>query len=86
MSLEALNGVVTGPSWKTKQAGISSPTGRVVHPLAGLEPELTRPAAERAVIVPALTPTPGPAPAERHGVVTIETGEGPEGDYVDRLF
>ena len=60
--------------------------GRVLHPLAGLEPELPTPAAERAVIVPALTPAPGPAPTERHGVVTIEKGEGPEGDYVDRLF
>lgn len=60
--------------------------GRVLHPLAGLEPELPTPAAERAVIVPAMTPTPGPAPSERRGVVTIEKGEGPEGEYVDRLF
>ena len=60
--------------------------GRVLHPLAGLEPELPTPAAERAVIVPALTPTPGPAPAERHGLVTIDKGEGLEGEYVDRLF
>jgi len=60
--------------------------GRVLHPLAGLEPELPTPAAERAIIVPALTATPGPAPSERHGLVTIEKGEGLEGDYVDRLF
>ena len=60
--------------------------GRVLHPLAGLEPELPTPVAERAVIVPALTPTPGPAPTERYGVMTIEKGEGIEGDYVDRLF
>ncbi len=60
--------------------------GRVVLPLAGLEPELPTPAAEHAVIVPALTPTPGPALTERHGLVMIEKGDGPEGDYVDRLF
>ena len=60
--------------------------GRVLYPLAGLEPELPTPAAERAVIVPALTPVPGPAPDERHGLVTVEKGEGLEGDYVDRLF
>jgi hypothetical protein len=60
--------------------------GRVLHPLSGLEPELPAPAAERAVIVPAMTPTPGPAPIERHGVLTIEKPEGPEGDYIDRLF
>lgn len=45
--------------------------GRVLRPLAGLEPELPTPAAERAVIVPAMTPSPGPAPTERHGVLTI---------------
>ena len=60
--------------------------GRVLYPLAGLAPELPTPAAERAVIVPALTRAPGPAPTERHGVVTIENGEGLEGEYVDRLF
>jgi len=60
--------------------------GRVLHPLAGLEPELPTPAAERAVIVPAMTPSPGPAPGERHGVLTIPKVGGAEGDYVDRLF
>ena len=60
--------------------------GRVLHPLAGLEPDLPTPAAERAVIVPAMTPTPGPAPTERRGVVTIEKGEGLEGEYIARLF
>jgi hypothetical protein len=60
--------------------------GRVLFPLAGLEPELPTPAAERAAIVPAMTPTPGPAPTEQPGVVTIEKREGPEGDYIDRLF
>ena len=60
--------------------------GRVLHPLAGLEPELPTPAAERAVIVPAMTPTATPTPAERRGVLTIETREGPEADYIDRLF
>jgi len=60
--------------------------GRVLHPLAGLEPELPIPAADRAIIVPAMTPSPGPAPIERHGVQTIETPEGTEGDYVNRLF
>ncbi len=60
--------------------------GRVLHPLAGLEPELPTPAAERAVIVPAITPTPTPAPTERHGLLMIEKGEGAEGNYVDRLF
>ncbi len=60
--------------------------GRVLHPLAGLEPEYPVPAAAHAVIVPAMTPTPGPAPAERRGSLTIEKAEGPEGDYVDRLF
>jgi len=60
--------------------------GRVLHPLAGLEPELPTPAAERAVIVPPMTPTPTPTPTERRGVVTIETPDGPEAGYVDRLF
>jgi hypothetical protein len=60
--------------------------GRVLHPLAGLEPEFPVPAAERAVIVPAMTPTPGPAPAERPGVLTIDRGEGLEGEYTDQLF
>jgi len=59
---------------------------RVLHPLAGLEPELPTPAAERAVIVPAMTPSPGPAPTERRGVLTIKNVGGAEGDYVDRLF
>ena len=60
--------------------------GRVLFPLAGLEPELPTPAAERAVIVPAMTPTPGPAAGERRGVVDIDMAEGPEGDYVRTLF
>jgi uncharacterized protein DUF2383 len=60
--------------------------GRVLYPLAGLEPDLPTPAAERALIVPAMTPTPGPAPGERRGVVEIDTAEGPEGDYVRELF
>jgi hypothetical protein len=60
--------------------------GRVLHPLAGLEPELPTPAAERAVIVPAMTPAPGPAPAERSGVLTIEKADGLEGEYTDQLF
>jgi hypothetical protein len=60
--------------------------GRVLHPLAGLEPELPAPAVERAVIVPAMMPTPGPAPAERRGSLTVERAEGPEGEYVDVLF
>ena len=60
--------------------------GRVLHPLAGLEPELPTPAAERAVIVPAMTPAPGPAPGERSGVLTIEKADGLEGDDVDQLF
>jgi hypothetical protein len=55
--------------------------GRVLHPLAGLEPEFPVPAAEHAVIVPAMTPTPGPAAAERPGVLTIDRGEGLEGEY-----
>ena len=60
--------------------------GRVLHPLSGLEPELPTPAAERAVIVPAMTPTPGPAPSERRGDLTVDKPEGPEGEYVDVLF
>jgi len=60
--------------------------GRVLYPLAGLEPELPTPASERALIVPAMTPTPGPAPAERPGVLDIETAEGLEGDYLRALF
>jgi hypothetical protein len=60
--------------------------GRVLLPLAGLEPELPTPAAERAVIVPAMTPAPGPAPAERSGVLTIEKADGLEGEYTDQLF
>ena len=60
--------------------------GRVLYPLAGLEPELPTPAVERALIVPAMTPTPGPAAGERSGVVTIDCGEGQESDYVRELF
>jgi hypothetical protein len=60
--------------------------GRILHPLAGLEPELPTPAADRAVIVPAMTPTPGPAPGERPGELVFETGEGLEGEYVRTLF
>jgi len=60
--------------------------GRVLHPLAGLEPELPTPAAERAVIVPAMTPVPGPAPAERSGTLTIEKADGLEREYTDQLF
>jgi hypothetical protein len=60
--------------------------GRVLHPLAGLEPELPVPAADRAVILPARTPTPGPATGERRGSVSIDKSQGLEGDYVDRLF
>ena len=60
--------------------------GRVLYPLAGLEPELPTPAAEHALMVPAMTPTPGPAPGERRGVVDIDTAEGLEGEYVRELF
>jgi len=60
--------------------------GRVLHPLAGLEPDLPTPAAERALVVPAMTPTPGPAPGERTGEVEIDMTEGPEADYVRTLF
>jgi hypothetical protein len=59
---------------------------RVLYPLAGLEPQLPTPAAERAVIVPPMTRAPGPAPGERRGDVRIETPEGPEGEYVRDLF
>jgi hypothetical protein len=45
-----------------------------------------QPAAERAGIVPAMTPAPGPAPAERSGVLTIEKPDGLEGEYTDQLF
>jgi hypothetical protein len=54
--------------------------------MAGLEPEFPVPAAERAVIVPTMTPSPGPAAAERPGVLTIDRGEGLEGEYTDQLF
>jgi hypothetical protein len=60
--------------------------GRVLHPLAGLEPELPMPASERAVIVPAMTPTHGPAPGERPGAVAVDIGAGLEGEYVKELF
>lgn len=60
--------------------------GRVLYPLAGLEPDLPTPAAERALIVPPMTPTPGPMPSERGGVIDIETADGPEGEYVRDLF
>jgi hypothetical protein len=60
--------------------------GRVLHPLAGLEPELPTPAAERAVIVPAMLPTPGPASGERTGAIEVEPSDGFEGEYVRQLF
>jgi hypothetical protein len=60
--------------------------GRVLHPLAGLEPELPMPASERAVIVPAMTPTPGPARGERSGALAVDIGDGLEGEYVKELF
>jgi len=63
-----------------------SAIGRVLHPLAGLEPDLPTPAAERAVIVPAMIPTPGPGASERRGTRKIDTPEGPEGEYVNSLF
>ena len=59
--------------------------GRVLHSLAGLEPELPTPASERALIVPDMTPTPGRR-LERRGVVDIDTAEGLEGDDVRQLF
>jgi hypothetical protein len=68
------------------RASMLNAIGRVLHPLSGLEPELPTPAAERAVIVPAMTPTPGPAPNERRGELTVDKAEGPEGQYVDVLF
>jgi len=61
-------------------------TGRVLHPLAGLEPELPTPAAERAVIVPAMTPSPGPKAGERRGTLEIGDAEGLEGEYLRELF
>ena len=60
--------------------------GRVLYPLAGLEPDLPTPAAERALIVPPMTPTPGPTQGERRGMVDIDTREGAEGEYVRELF
>ena len=60
--------------------------GRVLHPLAGLEPELPTPASERAVILPAMTATPGPAPGERSGALVVDIGDGLEGEYVKQLF
>jgi hypothetical protein len=56
------------------RASMLNAIGRVLHPLSGLEPELPTPAAERAVIVPAMTPTPGPAPNERRGELTRRQG------------
>jgi hypothetical protein len=60
--------------------------GRVLHPLSGLAPEIPVPAANLAVIVPAMTPTPGPAEGEREGVMTIAPGVGLEEDYTSQLF
>jgi hypothetical protein len=60
--------------------------GRALHPLSGLEPDLPTPAAERAVIVPAMTPTPGPADGERPGVLNVETTNDAEAAYVEELF
>ncbi|HTM01903.1 MAG TPA: hypothetical protein VL173_00245 [Vicinamibacterales bacterium] len=60
--------------------------GRVLYPLAGLPPEVPVPAAERAVIVPAMTPTPGPAQGERAGTIDIEIPNGLEADYIRNLF
>jgi hypothetical protein len=60
--------------------------GRVLHALAGLEPDLPTPAAERAVIVPAMMPTPGPADGERRGILRVETTNSAEAEYVEQLF
>jgi hypothetical protein len=60
--------------------------GRVLHPLAGLEPDLPTPAAEHALIVPVLAPAAGPAIDERPGALEIQAGDGAEGDYVRTLF
>ena len=60
--------------------------GRVLHALAGLEPDLPTPAAERAAVVPVMMPTPGPADGERQGVLRVETTNGPEAAYVEQLF
>jgi hypothetical protein len=60
--------------------------GQVLHPLAGLDPLIPLPAAERADVVPTVAPTPGPAAAEQRGTLVIGTADGPEGEYIDRLF
>jgi hypothetical protein len=44
------------------------------------------PAVERAVIVPSMTRTPGPAPGECAGALEIGQAEGAEGEYVRQLF
>lgn len=60
--------------------------GRVLHPLAGLDPEVPVPASARALTLPAMAPTPGPALGERAGVLVIDRRDGPEGAYIDELF
>ncbi len=60
--------------------------GRVLLPLSGLSPEIPTTAAERAMVVPAMTPVPGPATGERPGTLAIDPATGPEAEYTDRLF
>jgi hypothetical protein len=60
--------------------------GRVLMPLSGLPPEMPTPAAANAVIVPAMTPVPGPAADERPGVLAIDPAGGVEAEYTEQLF
>jgi len=60
--------------------------GRVLHPLSGIAPEIPVPAASLAAIVPAMTPTPGPAEGERPGVMIIAPAERLEQEYSEQLF
>ena len=60
--------------------------GRVLRPLAGLEPDVPVPASERDIAMPPATPTPGPAPGERLGVLIVQPGDEPESAYVTDLF
>ena len=58
----------------------------VLHPLCGLPEELPKAAAEQAVAMPAMEPSPSPGPGERSGILSVEARTQAESEYVAALF
>jgi hypothetical protein len=58
----------------------------VLHPLSGLAPETPVRAEEKAVLVPALEPSPGPEADETPAVLAVERRSAGETAYIAKLF